>query len=55
MLLWKSFKHKQLLIGLLALVLILGVSGCGNQPAPVDQQAQKEFDITVYQNISFNF
>jgi thiosulfate/3-mercaptopyruvate sulfurtransferase len=53
MLLWKSFKHKQLLIGLLALVLILGVSGCGNQPAPVDQQAQKEFDITVYQNNDF--
>lgn len=50
---WKSFKHKQLLIGLLALVLILGVSGCGNQPAPVDQQAQKEFDITVYQNNDF--
>ncbi len=49
----KSFKHRQLLIGLLALVLILGLSGCGKQPAPVDQQAQKEFDITVYKNNDF--
>jgi len=51
--LWTSFKYKQLLIGLMALFLILGVSGCGKQPAPVDQQAQKEFDITAYQNNDF--
>ncbi|MDD4238281.1 MAG: rhodanese-like domain-containing protein [Desulfotomaculaceae bacterium] len=50
---WKICKYKHLLLGLLALVLILGVSGCGNQPTPVGQQAQKEFDITAYQNNDF--
>jgi thiosulfate/3-mercaptopyruvate sulfurtransferase len=47
------FKYKQLLVGLISLGLVLGISGCGQKQASVDkqgQQAQKEFDISVYQN-----
>ncbi len=50
---WKKFKYKQLLIIILSLMLILVINGCGKQPAPVDQQAQKEFDITAYPNNDF--
>jgi thiosulfate/3-mercaptopyruvate sulfurtransferase len=53
MLLRQSFKIKQLLMGLLALVLLLAGSGCGKQTSTVDSQAQKEFDISVYQNHDF--
>lgn len=53
MLLRQSFKIKQLLMGLLALVLLLAGSGCGKQTATVDSQAPKEFDISVYQNHDF--
>ncbi|TEB07431.1 putative thiosulfate sulfurtransferase [Pelotomaculum schinkii] len=50
---WKKFKYKQLLVALIAMGLVLGASGCGKQPAPVDKQDQKEFDISVYQNNDF--
>ncbi len=49
----KRFKYQQLLLVLLALVLTLIVSGCGNKPAPLDNQSAKEFDISVYQNNDF--
>lgn len=50
---WKRFKYKQLLVGLIALGLVLGASGCGKQPASVEKQDQKEFDISVYENNDF--
>ena len=53
MLLWQKFKYKQFLIGLISLSLFLVVYGCGKQTATVDNQAQKEFDIKVYQNNDF--
>jgi thiosulfate/3-mercaptopyruvate sulfurtransferase len=53
MLLWQKFKYKQFLIGLISLALFLVVYGCGKQTATVDNQAQKEFDIKVYQNNDF--
>jgi len=49
----QRFNFKQLLIGLLVLVLLLAVSGCGKQTATVDSQAPKEFDIKLYQNNDF--
>ncbi|OPX90197.1 MAG: Thiosulfate sulfurtransferase [Pelotomaculum sp. PtaB.Bin104] len=50
---WKNFKCKRLLVWLTALFLVLGVSGCGSQTAPVDQKATGEFDLTAYQNHDF--
>lgn len=49
----KSFKYKRLLVVLIALGLLLGAGGCGQQQASVDKQEQKEFDISVYQNNDF--
>lgn len=49
----KRFKYRQLLLVLLALTLVLAVSGCGSQPASDVNQSAEEFDISVYQNNDF--
>lgn len=49
----KRFKYWQLLLVLLALTLVLAVSGCGSQPATDVNQSAEEFDISVYQNNDF--
>lgn len=50
---WKSYKLRLWLLACLALLLIFTVSGCGSKPAIVENQATKEFDITVYKNNDF--
>jgi len=49
----KRFKFRPLLLGLLTLMLALAISGCSKQPASVDNQSAKEFDISAYQNNDF--
>ncbi len=49
----KRFKYRQLLLVLMALVLTITVSGCGKEPASVDNQSAKKFDISVYENNDF--
>lgn len=49
----KSYKQRLWLLACLVLLLIFTVSGCGSKPATVDNQATKEFDISVYKNNDF--